>query len=128
MGGGVEVVRDWEVRSLVMNREYVLHKAVSKPLLGFPRVEEATSGTADTIDHISGCAGYVEKSLFCSYTGPIPHLFLHYIDDCISAALCFHEEFEQFIHPTNTFHPKLKFTWTISDTSLSFLDLSVSIS
>eukprot|EP00061_Rhincodon_typus_P000806 g12801.t1 len=71
--------------------------------------------------------GYVEQSLFCSHTGPILHLFLRYIDDCIGAALCSHEELEQFNNFTNTFHPNLKFTWTISDTSLSFLDLSVSI-
>eukprot|EP00061_Rhincodon_typus_P004884 g23661.t1 len=72
--------------------------------------------------------GYEDQSLFCCYTGPIPHLFLRYIDDYIGAALCSHEELEQFINFTNTFHPNLKFTWIISDTSLSFLELSVSIS
>eukprot|EP00061_Rhincodon_typus_P002996 g19033.t1 len=71
--------------------------------------------------------GYVEQSLFRGYTSTIPHLFLRYIDDCISAASCSHEELEQFINFTNTFHHNLKFTWTISDTSLSFLDFSVSI-
>eukprot|EP00061_Rhincodon_typus_P013566 g40011.t1 len=49
--------------------------------------------------------GYVEQSLFHSYTGPKHHLFLRYIDDCIGAASCSHEELEQFIHFTNTFHP-----------------------
>eukprot|EP00061_Rhincodon_typus_P003921 g21302.t1 len=58
----------------------------------------------------------------------MPHLFLCYIDDCISAASYSHEEIEQFIHFTNIFHPDLNFTWTISDTSLPFLDLSTSIS
>eukprot|EP00061_Rhincodon_typus_P008383 g30940.t1 len=72
--------------------------------------------------------GYAEQSLLRSYTGTIPHLFLCYIDDCIDAASCSHEELEQVIHFTNTFHPDLKFTWTSSNTSLSFLDLSVSIS
>eukprot|EP00061_Rhincodon_typus_P003549 g20360.t1 len=62
------------------------------------------------------------------YTGTIPHLLLRYIDDCIGAASCSNEELEQFINFTNTFHPDLKFTWIISDTSLSFLDLPVSIS
>eukprot|EP00061_Rhincodon_typus_P002248 g16989.t1 len=33
---------------------------------------------------------------------------------------------KQFINFTNTFHPNLKFTWTMSDTSLSFLNLFVS--
>eukprot|EP00061_Rhincodon_typus_P003410 g20017.t1 len=63
-----------------------------------------------------------------SYTGPISLLFLRYIVDCIGATSCSHEELEQFIPFTNPFHPNLKFTQTISDTSLSFLDLSVSIS
>eukprot|EP00061_Rhincodon_typus_P002627 g18053.t1 len=36
-------------------------------------------------------------------------------------------ELEQFINFANTFHPNLKFTWTIPDTSLPFLDLYVSI-
>eukprot|EP00061_Rhincodon_typus_P003348 g19874.t1 len=72
--------------------------------------------------------GYVKQSLFCCYTGPITHFFLRYIDDCIGAALCSHEDLEQFINFTNTFHSNLKFTCTIFDMSLSFLDLSVSIS
>eukprot|EP00061_Rhincodon_typus_P018726 g48021.t1 len=36
--------------------------------------------------------GYVEQSLFCCYTSTIPHIFLYYIDDCIGAASCSHEE------------------------------------
>eukprot|EP00061_Rhincodon_typus_P001150 g13876.t1 len=72
--------------------------------------------------------GYVDESLFRNYTGSKPHLFLHFIDDCIVAASCSHKELEQFIHFTNTFDPNLTFTWTISNTSLSFLDLSISIS
>eukprot|EP00061_Rhincodon_typus_P005816 g25792.t1 len=72
--------------------------------------------------------GYMELSLFHCYTGTIPHLFLRYIDDCIGVVSCSQEEIEQFINFTNTFHLNLKFTWTISDTSLNFRDLSVSIS
>eukprot|EP00061_Rhincodon_typus_P014756 g42013.t1 len=72
--------------------------------------------------------GYVEQSFFCYYTGTISHLFLRYINDSIGAASCSHEELGQFINFTNTFHPNLKFSWTISNTSLPFLDLSVSIS
>eukprot|EP00061_Rhincodon_typus_P016453 g44680.t1 len=37
-------------------------------------------------------------------------------------------ELGQFINFTNTFYHALKFTWAISDTSLPFLDLSISIS
>eukprot|EP00061_Rhincodon_typus_P018995 g48413.t1 len=51
--------------------------------------------------------GYVEQYLFRSYTGPIPHLFLCGIDDCIGAASCSHEELEQFINFINIFHSNL---------------------
>eukprot|EP00061_Rhincodon_typus_P017906 g46836.t1 len=61
--------------------------------------------------------GYVEQSLFRCYTGAILHLFLRYIDD-----------YWRCLNFTNTFHPNLKFTWIISDTSLPFLDLYISIS
>eukprot|EP00061_Rhincodon_typus_P006730 g27697.t1 len=59
---------------------------------------------------------------------PFPHLFLLYIDDCIDTASCSHEDLEKLINLTNTFHPNLKFTWTISNTSLPFLGLCLSIS
>eukprot|EP00061_Rhincodon_typus_P017567 g46315.t1 len=68
------------------------------------------------------------RPFFCNYTGTTPHLFLRFIDDHMGAALCSQKELEQIINFTKAFHPSLKFTWTISDTSLSFLDLSVSIS
>eukprot|EP00061_Rhincodon_typus_P001195 g14010.t1 len=43
------------------------------------------------------------------------------VDDRIGAVSCSHKELEQFVHFTNTFHPNLKFSWTISDTSLSYV-------
>ncbi|XP_048469148.1 transmembrane protein 234 isoform X2 [Rhincodon typus] len=52
VAGGV----DWEVLSFVANHVSVLHKVVSKPPLGLPDGEKAASGTANTKDHISGCA------------------------------------------------------------------------
>eukprot|EP00061_Rhincodon_typus_P002644 g18105.t1 len=85
-------------------------------------------GTCMSPSHACLFVGYVEQSLFHSYTGAIPHLFLRYIDDCVSTASCSHKELQQFINFTNTLHPDHKFTWSIPDTSLSFLDLSVSIS
>eukprot|EP00061_Rhincodon_typus_P010768 g35304.t1 len=57
VGRGVEVVRNWKVLTFVMNKAQVLYKAVSEPLLELPDVEEATSGAADAVDNINGCAG-----------------------------------------------------------------------
>eukprot|EP00061_Rhincodon_typus_P007121 g28477.t1 len=53
---------------------------------------------------------YMEQSHFRCYTGTIPYLFHHYIDDCIGAAFCSHEELEQFMNFTNIFLLNLKFT------------------
>eukprot|EP00061_Rhincodon_typus_P018512 g47712.t1 len=69
--------------------------------------------------------GFVEQALFNSYAGTIPHIFLCYIDDCIGAAFCICKELEQFINFANAFRCTIKFTWTNSDTSFPFLDLSV---
>eukprot|EP00061_Rhincodon_typus_P018662 g47921.t1 len=71
--------------------------------------------------------GYMEHTLFCCYTGTIPQLFFCYIDNRVADASRSHVELEQFVNFTNTFHLNLKFTWTISDISHLFLDLSVSI-
>eukprot|EP00061_Rhincodon_typus_P008452 g31059.t1 len=57
VGRGVEVVRDWEVLSFVVNRAQMLYRMVSEPPLGLIDVEEATTGAADTIYYIDGCAG-----------------------------------------------------------------------
>ncbi|XP_062914076.1 uncharacterized protein LOC134351618 [Mobula hypostoma] len=72
--------------------------------------------------------GFVEQSMFQSYSGICPPPFLRHIDDCTDAASCTHAELVDFINFASNFHPALKFTWSISDISLPFLDLSVSIS
>eukprot|EP00061_Rhincodon_typus_P006515 g27227.t1 len=92
------------------------------------RLKGVAVGTCMGPSYVCLCVGYVEQSLFHCYTGTTPHLFFRYVDGCIGTASCSREELEQFINFTNTFHPNLQFTWTISDTSLSFLDLSISIS
>eukprot|EP00061_Rhincodon_typus_P011048 g35783.t1 len=81
-------------------------------------------GTCMGLSYACLCVGFIEQSLFYNHT--IRYLFLRYTDDCISAALCSCKELKQFINFANIFHPALIFTWTISDTSLPFLGLSVS--
>eukprot|EP00061_Rhincodon_typus_P004093 g21724.t1 len=60
----------------------------------FLQTKGAAMGTHMGPSYACLFAGYVEQSLFCSYTGTIPHLFLRYIDDCMGAASCSHEELE----------------------------------
>jgi hypothetical protein len=61
------------------------------------------------------------------YTDPILDYLDGYIDDCRVTASCCRVELERFINFVNNFHPALQFTWEISETSVSFLDILVSI-
>eukprot|EP00061_Rhincodon_typus_P014530 g41599.t1 len=72
VGGRAEMVRDRKVLSFVANKAQVLYKVVSEPSLGLTHVKQATSGSADAIDHIDGCAGEPlsdVKGLFGSLDG-----------------------------------------------------------
>ena len=71
--------------------------------------------------------GYVEKQIFECYTGPLPDFYGRFIDDCLGTASCSRTELDCFINFVNNFHPALQFTWEISETSVSFLDILVSI-
>eukprot|EP00061_Rhincodon_typus_P006271 g26737.t1 len=66
------MVGDWKVVLFVAYRAQTLYKMVPKSMLGLTDVEEATSGAADAIDHIDGCAheplSNVE-GLFCAFNG-----------------------------------------------------------
>eukprot|EP00061_Rhincodon_typus_P009193 g32493.t1 len=50
----------------------MLYKTVSEPPLGLTDVQEATSGEADAVDHVDGCAGAPlsnVEGLFCALNG-----------------------------------------------------------
>ena len=70
---------------------------------------------------------YVEHQFFNQYDGPKPDFYGHYIDDCIGAISSSREKLDRFITLVNSFHPALRYTWEISETSLAFLDIKVSI-
>ena len=72
-------------------------------------------------------AGFIEHKFFSQYHGPKPELYSRYINDCIGATSSTKEELTQFITAINYFHPALKYTWEICDTSLAFLDIKISI-
>ena len=60
-------------------------------------------------------------------SGSIPDFFGRYIDDCLGTTSCTRADLQGFINYVNGFHHALKFTWEISETCVSFLDISVSI-
>ena len=71
--------------------------------------------------------GYIEHKFFNKYNRSNPELKRRYIDDCLVGTSSTREELNQFITAVNSFHQALKYTWEISDTSLAFLDIKLSI-
>jgi hypothetical protein len=69
----------------------------------------------------------VEQQAINNYRGTIPAFFRRFIDDCLGVASCPKDELLDFINHMSTFHPALQYTHTISPTSISFLDITITI-
>ena len=94
----------------------------------YKQINGVAMGTRMGPSYANLFVGYVEHQFFNQYNGPKPELYGRYIDDCIGAISSSREELDHFITSVNSFHPALKYTWEISETSLAFLDIKVSIS
>ena len=93
----------------------------------YKQINGVAMGTRMGPSYANLFVGYVEHQFFNQYNGPKHELYDRYIDDCIGAISSSREELDQFITSVNSFHPALKYTWEISETSLAFLDIKVSI-
>ena len=93
----------------------------------YKQINGVAMGTRMGPSYANLFVGYVEHQFFNQYDGPKPELYGRYIDDCIGAISSSREELDQFITSVNSFNPALKYTWEISETSLAFLDIKVSI-
>lgn len=71
--------------------------------------------------------GYTENQAFSQYTGEKPALYKRFIDDCLGVATCSKDSLLRFIDFMSSFHPALRYTHCISDSSVSFLDINVTI-
>ena len=89
----------------------------------FKQINGVAMGTKMGPNYANLFVGYVEEQIFNQFDGPKPELFGRYIDDCLGATSCTKEELERFIGFVNSFHPALKFTWEISETLVTFLDI-----
>ena len=58
---------------------------------------------------------------------PKPIMLRRYIDDNIGISTSTKKELNDFIQYINDFHPSLSYTYDISDTSVNFLDISISM-
>ena len=92
----------------------------------YQQISGVAMGTKMGPNYANLFVGFVEKQIFEQYTDPITDYFGRYIDDC-GAASCSCGEREQFINYVNNFHPALQFTGEIRVTSVSFLDILVTI-
>ena len=72
--------------------------------------------------------GYQEYTISQQYQGPFPHLIKRYIDDIVGATSLPRHQLQQFIDFVCNFHPALQFTYEITETSLPFLDIQLTIS
>ena len=73
--------------------------------------------------------GYLdlEEWIASQYSGFVPQLHKRYIDVVIEVACCSHADLENYICFISNIHPAFQFTHTISDTELSFLDITLCI-
>ena len=93
----------------------------------FKQINGVAMGTKMGPNYANLFVGHVEEQIFNQFDGPKPQLFGRYIDDCLGATSCTKEELERFLGFVNSFHPALKFTWEISETSVTFLDINISV-
>ena len=93
----------------------------------YQQITGVAMGTKMGPNYANLFVGFAEKQIFEQYIDPIPDYLGRYIDDCVGTASCSRGKLECFINYVNNFHPALQFTWEISDISVSFLDILVSI-
>jgi len=93
----------------------------------YKQVTSVTMGTKMGPSYANLFVGYMANRFFNQFNGTKPELYGRYIDNCIGATSSSREELDHFITCVNSFHPALKYTWEISETSIAFLDIKVSI-
>ena len=72
--------------------------------------------------------GFIEKQFFDKFDGTKPELYRRYIANYFGATSCSRQELDYFIASANSFHLALKYPWVVSECSIAFLDINVSIS
>ena len=93
----------------------------------YKQINGVAMGTKMGPSYANLFVGFIENKFFSNYHGPKPDIYKRYIDDCVGATSSSKEELNLFINSVNSFHPALKYTWEISENSLAFLDIKLSI-
>ncbi|WP_419619241.1 GIY-YIG nuclease family protein, partial [Thiolapillus sp.] len=69
--------------------------------------------------------GHLEHTLLQQYKKPVPEIYKRYIDDGIGATSLSYNQLLDFINFVQNFHPAVKFTYEISEKSVTFLDMKL---
>ena len=71
--------------------------------------------------------GHFEYLVVQQYNKPVPQYYKRYIDDIIGAIAMNYSQLLNFINFVHNFDPAVKFTFQISETSVTFLDMNISL-
>ena len=95
----------------------------------YQQVGSVAMGTKMGPNYVCLFVGYVERKMLEDYQGNKPQLYKRYIDDVLGASSDTRQDLENLIIEfCSAYHPSLKYTFEISESSLSFLDLCLTIS
>eukprot|EP00061_Rhincodon_typus_P005587 g25279.t1 len=90
------MIGNWKMLSLVVNRAQMFYKTVSESMLSLTDVEEATSGAADPVDQVDGCAGeplLYERFVLGAWDGSTKqtfHIRQRFICTSVNLVYCYH--------------------------------------
>ena len=71
--------------------------------------------------------GHLEELFFADHEHSTPMLYRRYIDEIVGAASCHEIELQCFIDHLTNFNSSIKYTYTISNNTVTFLDLQLTI-
>ena len=91
----------------------------------FEQVSGVAMGTKMGPSYACLFMGHLEHQILTSYSGPTPELYKRYIDDGMGATTMPQATLLEFFDFIQSFHPAIKFTFSISPTSVVFLDISI---
>ena len=69
--------------------------------------------------------GHLKHTLLQQYKKPVPEIYKRYIDDGTGATSLSYNQLLDFINFVQNFHPAVKFTYEISEKSVTFLDMKI---
>ena len=69
--------------------------------------------------------GHLQHTLLQQCQKPVPEIYKRYIDDGIGATSLSYNQLLDLINFVQNFHPAVKFTYEISEKSVTFLDMKL---